>query len=597
MTEKIKAGLAALKVIESWGVNRIYGIPAGSLNAWMDNMYEEQENIDFIQVRHEEVGALAGSMQPKFSGNIGVVFGSGGPGGTHLMNGLYDAREDGVPMLAIIGTRPLEEVNMDGFQELNQNPIYADVSDYNVRVAYAEQLPKIIDRAIREAITNGGVSTVEVPVDFGWAEIDSDSWYSSADGYRKAIPPKLNDTDIDKAAELLNEAKRPVIYAGIGTRGHGEDVVNLSQKLKAPLVVTGKNYDNFDFEYKALMGSAGRVGWKPGNEVLEEADTILFAGSDYPFVESDNLFDGKKFIQIDIDASRLGKRRSVDAAILGDASEAIQAITEKIDEKEESPWYRAALNNAKNWREYMTRLETKTEGDLQAYQIFDAINRFADDDANYSVDVGNVTQQSVRHLHLTPKNKWRTSPKFATMGNGLPGAMAAKLEYPDHQAWNLSGDGGFGMVAQDIVSFVQHNLPSIHVVFSNMMYGFIKREQEVTNKNLYYGVDFEAPVDFAMVARGHGAEGYTINSIDEIDEVFEQAIADEKAGKVVIIDAKITNEQPIPVEHLELDTQTQDKESVEKFKDLYEAWDLKPFREFLEAEGLEATVKDSNIYE
>lgn len=560
-------------------------------------MSEAQDAIDFIQVRHEEVGALAAAMQPKFSGNIGVVLGSGGPGATHLMNGLYDAREDGMPMLAIIGTRPLKEVNIDGFQELSQNPIYADVSVYNVRVAYAEQLPKIIDRAIREAITKGGVATVEVPVDFHWIEIDNAEWYSSANSYRKPFAPRLNEEDISEAAKLLNEAERPVIYAGIGTRWHGEDVIALADKLQAPLVVTGKNYDTFDFDYEGLMGSAGRVGWKPGNEIIEEADTILFAGSDYPFVESDNLFDGKKFIQIDIDASRLGKRRATDVSILGDAPEAIREITKQVDMKEESPWYHASLQNGKNWRDYVNSLETKTEGSLQAYQIFNAINKYADKDATYSVDVGNVTQHSVRHLHLTPKNLWRTSPKFATMGNGLPGSMAAKLEFPDRQAWNLSGDGGFGMVMQDLVTMVQYRLSSIHVVFTNMMYGFIKREQEVTNKNLYFGVDFEAPVDFAKVAEAHGAVGYTITSIEEIDEIFKQAIVDEKAGKVVVIDAKITNEQPIPVEELELDPKTQATEAVQTFKDRFEAWNLKPFREFLEAEGLEATVKDSNIYE
>lgn len=591
MSGKIKAGLAALKVIESWGVKHIYGLPAGSLNAEMDMLYEEQENIDFIQVRHEEVGALAAAMQPKFSGNIGVVLGSGGPGATHLMNGLYDARADGVPVLAIIGTRPLKELNLDGFQELSQNPIYSDVSIYNVRVAYAEQLPKIIDRAIREAITKGGVSTVEVPVDFGWIEIDNDAWYSSANSFRKSGNPPLDEKDLSKAAELLNEAKRPVIYAGIGTRGHGKDVISLAEKLKAPIAVTGKNYDTFDFDYEGLIGSAGRVGWKPGNEILEEADTILFAGSDYPFVESSGIFDGKKFIQIDIDSSRLGKRRPVDVAILGDAAEAIRAITEKIDEKEESAWYRASLENNRNWREYMKTLETKKEGKLQAYQVFDAVNRFADNNATYSVDVGNVTQHSVRHLHLTPNNLWRTSPKFATMGNGLPGALAAKLEFPTRQAWSLSGDGGFSMVMQDIVTLVQHKIPSIHIVFSNMMYGFIKREQEETNEHLFYGVDFEEPVDFAKIAEAQGAVGYTIKSIDEIDEIFEKAIENEKAGKVVVIDAKITKEQPIPVEALRLDTKYYAEEEVKAYKDRFEAWHLKPFREFLEAEGLESLKK------
>ena len=590
MSEKMTAARAALKVIESWGVKQIYGIPAGSLNSLMDTLYDEQSEIKFIQVRHEEVGALAASMQYKYSGNIGVALGSGGPGGTHLMNGLYDAREDGVPLLAIIGTRPLKEVNIDGFQELNQNPIYADVSVYNTRVAYAEQLPKLIDRAIREAINKGGPAIVELPVDFGWTEIAEDSWYSSASSYREFETPPLNQEDIEKAVNLLEAAKRPVIYAGIGTRGHGRDVQHLSHKIKAPIVTTGKNYDTFDFASIDFMGSAGRVGWKPANEIINEADTILFVGSDYPFVESSGIFSGKTFIQIDIDPGQLGKRRAADAAILGDAGLAIREITEKIKEMSESPWYRASIENNKNWRNYMTRLETKKTGDLQAYQIYKAINKHANEDAIYSVDVGNVTQNSVRHLHLTPKNLWRTSPKFATMGCGLPGAMAAKLEFPDRQVWNLSGDGGFGMVMQDIVTLVEYQLPAIHIVFSNRMYGFIKREQEVTNKNPFFGVDFKRSVDYAKIAQAQGAEGYTITNIEEIEEIFEKALADEKAGKTVVIDAKITSGQPIPIEtkYLRLDSEKYSEEDINEYKDRYEAWELKPFREFLEDEGLQS---------
>lgn len=241
----------------------------------------------------------------------------------------------------------------------------------------------------------------------------------------------------------------------------------------------------------------------------------------------------------------------------------------------------------------MTSLETKETGDLQAYQIYHAINKYAKEDAVYSVDVGNVTQHSVRHLHLTPKNIWRTSPKFATMGNGLPGAMAAKLELPDRQVWSLSGDGGFGMVMQDVVTLVQYQLASIHLVFSNDMYGFIKREQEVTNKNPFFGVDFENTVDYAKIAEAQGAVGYTIRRIAEIDEIFEKAIADEKAGKTVVIDVKITDEQPIPVEnkYLRLDTEKYLAAEIKEYKDRFEAWDLKPFREFLEAEGLQSKTE------
>lgn len=591
MSDKIKAGLAAIKVIESWGVQQIYGLPSSSINAEIDALYEEQKNIRFIQVRHEEVGSLAAAMQGKMGGKIGVVLGSSGPGGTHLMNGLYDAREDRIPLLAIIGTRPLDELNTDGFQEMNQNPIYADVSIYNVRVAYAQQLPQIIDEAIRRAVTLQGVAVIEVPVNFGWEEIDDNAWYSSADTYRQLPKPALNQADIAAAAALLNAAQRPVIYAGIGTRGNGEAVVALSHQLKAPVAVTAINFDTFDFNFEALIGSAGRVAWKTGNEILYQADTIVYVGSDFPFVQKMHIFRGKKLIHIDINPMKFGKRHPVDVAILGDAGDALRAITAQVDEKPESPWYRACLKNAQNWRAYLTKLEEKKAGPLQAYQIFNAINQYADADAIYAVDVGNTTILSVRHLHLTPRNMWRTSPKFTTKGIGLPGAMAAKLTHPHRQAWNLTGDGSFSMVYPDIVTLVQHNLPSIHVVFSNRMYGFTKKGQEDFNQNPFYGVDFN-DVDFAKIAEAQGAIGYTITEISQIDDIFQKAIAAEKAGQVVVIDAKISQDMPFTAEKMVLDTEQYPLEAVQAFKDRYEAHELKPFREFLEAEGVITKAKE-----
>lgn len=590
MTEhnmKIEAGVAAVKVLESWGVKHVYGLPAGSLNSWMDAFKKEEDNIQFIQVRHEEVGALAASMHAKFTGKIGVTLGSAGPGATHLMNGLYDAREDGVPVLAIIGQRPENEMNMDGFQEMNQNPLFADVTVYNRRVAYPEQLPKVIDEAIRMAITHNGVAAVEVPVNYGWKEINVDSWWSSANAHREYPNPTLDERDIDAAVKILEAAEQPVIYAGIGTRGNGEAVMDLSRKLKAPVAISGINYDTFPHDFEALLGSANRVARKPAVEVFEEADVVLFAGSNYPFAEITNVFKGvKKFIQIDIDPHKLGKRHKTDAAILGDAGEAIRAITEKIAEKPDSSWYQANLNNIKNWKSYTDKLEQKTDGELQFYQAYHMINQVADEDALYSIDVGNTTQTSVRHLHLTPKNMWRTSGVFATMGNGLPGAIAAKADFPTRQVWNLTGEGAFSMVMQDIITTVQYKLPIINVVFSNQEFGFIKAEQEDTNQ-FYFGVDFK-DVDYAKIGEAQGAVGYTVTEIGQLDEVFHKAVADEKAGRTVLIDIKINHDRPIPVEHLKLDTALYPEEEVKAFKERYEAEELKPFRYFLEAEGLQS---------
>lgn len=596
---KITAGLAALKVMEGWGVPTVYGVPSGTLSGFMNAMGDPENNVKWLQVKHEEVGAMAAVMQWKFSGKLGVTVGSGGPGATHLINGLYDAAMDNVPVLAILGSKPVRELNMDSFQELNQNPMYESIAVYNRRVTTAEQLPHLVDDAIRTAIAKRGVAVLEVPADFGFTELDADSIYSTplySSGLKfkdyKSAP--VDEKDIDEAVELLNQAKRPVIYAGVGTMGHGPAVQELARKIKAPVITTGKNFETFDWDFEALTGSTFRVGWKPANESVLEADTVLFVGTNFPFSEVEGTFRNvEKFIQIDNNPAMLGKRHETDVAILGDAGEAIDAILSKVASVEESAWWAANIKNVQNWRDYMNKLEQKSEGDLQAYQVYNAINKYAAEDAIFSTDVGNVTQMSIRHLHMTPKNMWRTSPLFATMGIGLPGGIGAKNVYPDRQVWNLMGDGAFSMTYPDVVTNVRYDMPVINVVFTNTEYGFIKNKYEDTNE-YNFGVDF-TDVDYAKIGEAQGAVGLTVSRIEDIDSVMKKAVEYYNQGRVVVVDAKITKDRPIPVETLKLDTNLYSEDVVKSYKEKYEAEDLVPFREFLEAEGLTSKyIKEDN---
>lgn len=583
---KITASAAMLNVLKTWGVDTIYGIPSGTLSSLMDALAEDKD-IRFLQVRHEETGALAAVMQAKFGGSIGVAVGSGGPGATHLINGVYDAAMDNTPFLAILGSRPVNELNMDAFQELNQNPMYNGIAVYNKRVAYAEQLPKVIDEACRAAVSKKGPAVVEIPVNFGFQEIDENSYYGSGSYERSFIAPALNEVEIDKAVEILNNAERPVIYAGYGGVKAGEVITELSRKIKAPIITTGKNFEAFEWNYEGLTGSAYRVGWKPANEVVFEADTVLFLGSNFPFAEVYEAFKNtEKFIQVDIDPYKLGKRHALDASILGDAGQAAKAILDKVNPVESTPWWRANVKNNQNWRDYMNKLEGKTEGELQLYQVYNAINKHADQDAIYSIDVGNSTQTSTRHLHMTPKNMWRTSPLFATMGIALPGGIAAKKDNPDRQVWNIMGDGAFNMCYPDVITNVQYDLPVINVVFSNAEYAFIKNKYEDTNKHLF-GVDFPN-ADYAKIAEAQGAVGFTVNRIEDIDAVVAEAVKLNKEGKTVVIDARITQHRPLPVEVLELDPKLHSEEAIKAFKEKYEAEELVPFRLFLEEEGLQS---------
>lgn len=585
-----KVSLASLKVMEGWGVDTIYGIPSGTLAPLMEALGEQEEtDIEFLQVKHEEVGAKAAVMQWKFGGKLGVCVGSGGPGATHLINGLYDAAMDNTPVLAILGSRPQKELNMDAFQELNQNPMYDHIAVYNRRVAYAEQLPKMIDDAIRTAISKRGVAVIEVPGDFGYKEIANDAFYSSGHSYRDYVSSAIVEEDVDAAVEVLNDSKRTVIYAGVGTMGHGPAVQELSRKIKAPIITTGKNYETFEYDFEGFTGSTYRVGWKPANEVVKEADTVLFVGSNFPFAEIQDTFSNiEKFIQIDNNPAMLGKRHNTDVAILGDAGEAINLILEKVTAVEESAWWNANVKNVQNWRDYMTKLETKQEGELQLYQVYNAINNHADEDAIYSIDVGNSTQTSIRHLHMTPKNMWRTSPLFASMGIALPGGIAAKKVHPDRQVWNLMGDGAFSMNYQDIVTSVVYDLPVINVVFTNTEYGFIKNKYEDTNTNTF-GTEF-TDVDYAKIGEAQGAVGFTIRRIDEVDQIMAEAVQANKEGKTVVVDCKITKDRPIPVETLKLDPALHSEEEIKAYKEKYEAEELVPLSAFLKAEGLESKV-------
>ena len=585
--EKVKIAVAALRVLEGWGVDTIYGIPSGTLSSFMDALEAEKDRIEFIQVKHEEVGAMAAVMQSKWRGKLAVCVGSGGPGASHLINGLYDAAMDNTPVIAILGSRPHRELNLDAFQELNQNPMFDHIAVFNKRVAYAEQLPKLMDEAARQAISKRGVAVIEVPTDFGYQEIGIDEFYTSGHNYRAYKSAPLDEKDVSDAVELLKQAKRPVIYVGVGTVGHGDKVQALAEKIKAPVITTGKNYETIEWNFKAHLGSSYRVGWKPANEAILEADTVLFIGCNFPFAEADRTFRNiKHFIQVDNNPAMLGKRHACDVAILGDAGEALTAFLQLMPAVEENAWWRANLKNVQNWREYMDKLEGKTSGPLQFYQVYNAINKYAEEDAIFSVDVGNSTQTSVRHLHMTPKNMWRTSPLFATMGIALPGGIAAKHTYPERQVWNLMGDGAFSMTYPDVVTNVRYNLPVINIVFSNNEYAFIKNKYEDTNRTTF-GTDF-VDVDYALVGKAQGALGYTVRRIEEIDAVMQEAVAAVKNGKTVVVDCKITQNRPLPVETgtLKLDEKLYSAAEIQAYKDKYEAQNLVPFRTYLEEEGL-----------
>ena len=570
----INAGVAMVKVLESWGVDHIYGIPGGSFNSIMDALYHEKEKIKYIQVRHEEVGALAAAADAKLTGKVGAVFGSAGPGATHLINGLYDAQMDHVPLVALLGQVASAAMNYNSFQELNEIPIFADVSVYNRTVMTPQSLPHVVDEAIKAAYEHKGVAIVTIPVDLGFAEIEEQDFTTAATHKTGYILP--DEKDLLAALPYIEKAKKPVLYVGQGTRNGFEQIKHFSEHFSVPVVASVLAKGIIPDSYKNFLGFAGRVATKPANEALAEADLILFVGSDFPFGRAFFNPDAA-FIQVDIDASKFGRRHAVSLSILGDANTTLERLAELGQPRPEDRWYLANQENKENWVNWLKSFEAREEQPIRPEAVYKEINRIAKDDAIFVTDVGNTTIHSIRLLDMNGNQKHTTSGWFATMGNGVPGGIAAQLSFPEKQVFTLSGDGGFAMVMQDIITQVKYQLPIINVVFSNDSFGFIEAEQEDTEQKKF-GVFLE-DADFGKASEALGADSFTITDYHQLRPAFDAA---QKSTRPVVIDVKIENKRPLPVEDLHLDPRKYSTDEINAFKEKYEVHDMPVLNELYE---------------
>jgi pyruvate oxidase len=570
---KINAGIAMVKVLEDWGIDHIYGIPGGSFNSTMDALYQERETVRYIQVRHEEAGALAAASDAKLTGKVGAVFGSAGPGASHLINGLYDAQMDHVPLVALLGQVATTSMNYNAFQELNENPMFADVSIYNRTVMTPESLPHVVDEAIKAAYQFKGVAVVTIPVDLGFEDIEEQEIATAKNHKTGVVLP--DEDDLKAALPYFEKAQKPVLYVGQGVFGGFPAIKSFAEFFSMPIVSSVLGKGIIPDTYENFLGFAGRVATKPANEALAEADLIVFVGSDFPFGR--HFFNpDANFIQVDIDASKFGRRHHTDLSILGDGITALNQWVALGTKRPADTWFTANQENVARWHAWRHQFDTNQQEPLRPEPIFKEINRIADPDAVFVSDVGNVTINSVRHLEMTGEQRFTTSGWFATMGNGVPGGIAAQLSYPNRQIFTLSGDGGFAMQMQDIITQVKYQLPIINIVFSNNSFGFIEAEQEDTEQKKF-GVFLEG-ADFGKVGEALGAKGFTVTSYEQLAATFDAAKASDGP---VVIDIKIENARPLPVEELQLDPERFTEEEIQAFKEKYQVKDMPTLNEIL----------------
>ena len=569
---KINGSDAMFQVIYDWGIDHVYGFPGGSFDSSMNAIHNWKDKIKFIEVRHEEAAALAASAEYKYTGKVAVCFGSAGPGAVHLMNGLYDAKYDKVPMVAIVANVPTNRQEIDFFQAFDEKPWFDPVAVWNREAKTKEQLPILMDEAIRQAYAKKGPAVIIVPKDFGWDKIE-DNFRVNANAHRENTPAPKKES-IEEAVKLIKEAHNPVVYYGLGAKHAGKELEEFSDKFKMPIMSSVLAKGVVPDEFPAYMGSIGRVAPKPSDDIQTHADLVVWVGNNSPF--SIFFFNpNAKVIQIDTDSEKLGKRHKVDVPILADAKKTLRALIEAGDGREESPLYKAALADRENWDAWQDSFKDSDQMPVRPEPIFDVINKYADDDAIFAVDVGNVNIDFQRLMNLHDKQKWSTSGLYATMGYGSPASLAAATVYPDREVWQLVGDGGFAMMNQELLTQARYNMHVLNVVFTNETLGYIQAEQEDESHQPLSGV-LLPDNDWAKAAEGMNVKGVTVRTKKE----FEDAVKEfKKMDGPMLIDVKFTHDMPYSSELNTLD----DPEFVQK----YQAQALKPFSYFAEKYGVD----------
>ncbi|MCY7865547.1 pyruvate oxidase [Bacillus spizizenii] len=531
------AGQAMTELLEQWGVDHVYGIPGDSINEFIEELRHERNQLKFIQTRHEEVAALAAAAEAKLTGKIGVCLSIAGPGAVHLLNGLYDAKADGAPVLAIAGQVSSGEVGRDYFQEIKLEQMFEDVAVFNREVHSAESLPDLLNQAIRTAYSKKGVAVLSVSDDLFAEKIKHEPVYTSPVYIEGNLEPKKEQ--LVTCAQYINNAKKPIILAGQGMKKAKRELQEFADKAAAPIVVTLPAKGVVPDKHPHFLGNLGQIGTKPAYEAMEECDLLIMLGTSFPY--RDYLPDDTPAIQLDSDPAKIGKRYPVTAGLVCDSTLGLRELTEYIERKEDRRFLNACTEHMQHWWNEIEKDEAEAETPLKPQQVVARLQEAAADDAVLSVDVGTVTVWMARHFKMNANQDFIVSSWLATMGCGLPGAIAASLSEPERQAIAVCGDGGFSMVMQDLPTAVKYKLPITVVILNNENLGMIEYEQQVKG-NIDYVTKLQN-VDYAAFAESCGAKGIKVTRAEELAPAFHEAL---HADQPVVVDVMIGNEPPLP---------------------------------------------------
>jgi len=509
------------EMLHSVGVRRIFGVVGDSLNGITESL-RKRGDIDWIHTRHEEAAAFAAGAEAHLTGELAVCAGSCGPGNMHLINGLYDCHRSRVPVLAIAAHIPSAEIGRGYFQETRPEALFRECSHYCELISHPEQLPAVMESAIRAAVGHRGVAVIVIPGDIALQSLSASISAASSIAVRQPVVVPAPD-DIDALAALLNASKRTTLLCGRGCAGAHEELLTLAGALKSPIVhaLGGKEHVEYDNPFD--VGMTGLIGFSSGYHAMLDCDTLLMLGTDFPYRQF--YPTNAKVAQVDLRPENLGRRTRLDLGLVGDVRPTIAALLPKLKVKADRSHLDGALANYRKAREGLDDLATGKAGRKPIHPQYVArlIDQHAADDAVFTFDVGTPTIWAARYLKMNGRRRMIGSLVHGSMANAMPQAIGAQAAFPGRQIISLSGDGGFAMLMGDFLTLVQQKLPVKIVIFDNRVLGFVALEMKASGF-IEMGTSLTNP-DFAAMAKAIGVHARRVEDPGELEEAIKDILA------------------------------------------------------------------------
>jgi pyruvate dehydrogenase (quinone) len=514
------------------GVKRIYGVVGDSLNGFTDAL-RRLKSIDWIHVRHEEAAAFAAGAEAHLTGALAVCAGSCGPGNLHLINGLFDAHRNRVPVLAIAAHIPSSEIGIDYFQATHPESLFKGCSHYAELVSHPDQLPQILLRAMRVAVGDRGVAVVVIPGDvaLGHVEKPVPSWLLPS-----APIVRPNENEINSLAELVNGGSRVTLFCGAGCAGAHDNVVELACKLKAPIVHALRGKEHIEYDNPNDVGMTGLLGFASGYRAMKNCDTLLLLGTDFPYRQF--FPEDARIAQVDIRAAALGNRCPLDLGVVGNVRDTLTTLLPLVAEKHDRDHLDAALAHYRSTRADLDALAESGPNAkvIHPQYVNRVVSDLADDDAIFSADVGTPVAWAARYLKMNGRRRLLGSFSHGSMANAMLQAIGAQSAFPDRQVISLSGDGGFTMMMGEFVTLLQTKLPVKIVVLNNGTLGFVEMEMKATGF-LDTNVALTNP-NFAEMANAMGIKGVRVEAPQQLQAAVQEVLQHDGPALLDVVTAR-----------------------------------------------------------